>query len=133
MAKYELAVESEFSAAHQIPGHPGPCARMHGHNYRVIARFTGHKLDRMGMVADFGELKSLLGDVVGELDHRNLNELPVLEGGPPTTERIAEVVHRDLARLLADRTDWRAADLRVSSVTVWESTRSSVTYSEDDA
>lgn len=133
MAKYELAVEAEFSAAHQIPGHPGACARLHGHNYRVVARFLGQKLDSMGMVADFGELKSLLRDIVGRLDHRNLNELPVLEGGPPTSERIAEVIYRDLAKLTADRTDWRDAGLRVASVTVWESAGASVTYSEDEA
>jgi 6-pyruvoyltetrahydropterin/6-carboxytetrahydropterin synthase len=133
MARYELAVEAEFSAAHQIPGHPGRCARVHGHNYRVLARFAGRGLDDMGMVADFGDLKSLLTEALAPLDHSNLNELSMFEGAAPTSERIAQVIHRELARMLDKGGHPKGGDLRVTSVTVWESARSSVTYREDDA
>ena len=105
---------------------------MHGHNYRVVARFAGRELDGMGMVADFGELKLLLDEVVGLLDHRNLNESPALQGGPPTAERIAQHISRAVSALLAEREPLRSAGLRVASVTVWESARSSVTYEDSE-
>src|SRR5207244_11206111 len=59
---YTLIVKATFEAAHDIPGHKGKCARLHGHSYRVEAEFAGTKLDYLGMLRDFGDLKSVLNE-----------------------------------------------------------------------
>jgi len=123
----ELTVEIPFSAAHQIEGHPGQCARLHGHNYRAVVTVAGEQLNGMGMLVDFGELKALCSQLVGALDHRYLNELPAFAGGNPTAEAIAQHLHRGVASLLAER---GAKHLTVARVTVYESDRSYATYRE---
>jgi len=89
MPQFELSVELDFAAAHQIPGHPGKCARMHGHNYRVVVQVAGEELDELGMLVDFADLRTVCQQVIGELDHRTLNELPAFANVPPTSEHIA--------------------------------------------
>lgn len=122
---FELTVEVRFSAAHQIRGHAGPCARLHGHNYRAVIGVVGEQLDDLGMLIDFGQLKQICAGVVSPLDHSYLNELPDLASGNPTAEAIAEHIYRTLAgKLAADA----GGALRVSHVTVFESESASATY-----
>jgi len=121
---YELTVERDFSAAHLMRGHPGACARLHGHNYRVLLSVQGKELDETGMLVDFAELKAVFDGVLAELDHRNLNEIPPFDEINPSSEHLARYLHGRLTEALADR-------VRVSHVTIYESATSSVTYRED--
>lgn len=78
-----------FEAAHALPSHPGKCARMHGHSYRLEIAISG-PLHRdgpsRGMVEDFDALDALVTtEVLAALDHRTLNE--TIEN--PTAEEIA--------------------------------------------
>lgn len=120
---YELTVEREFSAAHLMRGYDGACARLHGHNYRVLLAVEGDELDECGMLVDFSELKSVFDEVLGELDHRNLNEIPPFDAVNPSSEHLARYIFGRMRKALGDR-------VRVSSVTVHESPTSSVTYRE---
>lgn len=124
---YELTIEIPFSAAHQIRGHPGDCARLHGHNYRVAVTVSGEQLNDLGMLADFGELKRLCSEVIAPLDHGYLNDLAGFAEVNPTAEAIARYIHRGLTTSLAAS---RGSPLRVLQVTVFESDRSSATYRE---
>lgn len=63
-----VTIERNFSAAHRIEGHP-KCGRLHGHNYRVLASFTGPVVEP-GYIADFADLKKLVDQVVDRVDHR---------------------------------------------------------------
>ena len=87
----------EFSAAHQLPRHPGACRRMHGHNYQLEVS-VGGPVDRdTGMVMDFFELERLVRErVLSQLDHVCLNE--IIEY--PTAENIARWSWRQLAPVL---------------------------------
>lgn len=72
-----VTVESWFSAAHRIEGHP-KCGRLHGHNYKLVVTIgrPAHKalgignVDDMGFVLDFGVLKPIIKEVVDLVDHR---------------------------------------------------------------
>lgn len=126
---YELKAEGAFEAAHQIKDYPGKCARLHGHNWVVQAVVRGHTLDELGMLVDFKTVKALLGEVLERFDHRYLNELaPFSQGVNPTAENLARVIYEALAEKapLAE-----AADVRLAAVTVWESPKSSVTYTPE--
>jgi len=118
---YELSVENEFAAAHRLVGYHGLCENLHGHNWRVETTVGSSVLNDLGMVMDFQDLKKAINDVLDQLDHKYLNDIPPFDRDNPTTER--------LARYVAERLDRRLPDtVRVQRVQVWESGRSSATY-----
>ena len=86
---YTVLVEADFAAAHFLTHYHGKCERLHGHNYRVRLWARGETLDDGGMLVDFGSLKGVLREVVGKLDHQNLNDFKEFDGDP-SAERIAK-------------------------------------------
>ncbi|KPK63061.1 MAG: 6-pyruvoyl tetrahydrobiopterin synthase [Planctomycetes bacterium SM23_32] len=118
---YELTVEGDFSAAHNLREYEGECERLHGHNWRVEVRLAAEELDELGMVMDFREIRGLLGDVLDDLDHQYLNEVPPFDRLNPTTENLC----RHIAQQLQDRLPCRVSIRRVSC---WESDRCSASY-----
>jgi 6-pyruvoyltetrahydropterin/6-carboxytetrahydropterin synthase len=68
-----------FEAAHVLPHHPGKCARLHGHSYRLDVALDGALQatgPAAGMVEDFEVVSRVVkAAVIDELDHRSLNEL----------------------------------------------------------
>lgn len=118
---YELIVERHFSAAHFLPNYPGPCSRLHGHNFIVRVYVRGTQLDQNGMLVDFGVLKAAFLEVLGELDHYCLNELPAFAEQGPTTENIARVIADELGQ----RT---LGNAQVHKVEVWETPGQAAVY-----
>lgn len=77
-----------FEAAHVLPHHPGKCARMHGHSYRLDVAIRGPLQSdgpARGMIEDFDTIKAIVrAHVVDVLDHQTLNDF--IEN--PTAEHI---------------------------------------------
>jgi 6-pyruvoyltetrahydropterin/6-carboxytetrahydropterin synthase len=121
---FELTVERQFAAAHYLTGYAGPCARLHGHNYRVLVSFRGETLDEAGFLVDFAALKRMCEEALEPLDHQCLNDLGAFAERNPTAEVLAQYLYGELAR--------RSTDLpvQVSAVTVYESDTAAVTYRE---
>lgn len=111
-------VESSFDAAHQLVGHAGPCENLHGHTWKVQMHVSGGKLNKLGMVKDFKELKLLLQSAVSKLDHTNLNSIGYFKTANPTSENVAKYIFDQLSK---------KAD--VVKVTVFESPITSASYS----
>lgn len=124
-ARYTMKVVTDFSAAHALRGYEGPCARLHGHNWKVEVEVEARELDGIGMGLDFKVIKDATREVTGRLDHRNLNELAPFDRLNPTAEHIAAHIYRELARRLDD------GRVRVRAVTIWETERACVRYCED--
>ena len=122
---YELTVQRSFSAAHQLRDYDGPCARLHGHNYRVEISVAGPRPLQSGMLLDFGELKAICDRVLDALDHRCLNDLPEFAEANATAENLASHIYRAVAAELSFE------GVRMTRVRLWESDNSSVTYWED--
>jgi 6-pyruvoyltetrahydropterin/6-carboxytetrahydropterin synthase len=120
---YEVMIEEEFSAAHALRGYRGKCENLHGHNWKVEVYVRGDKLDEVGMLVDFRELKAATRQVMRYLDHRNLNELKPFENEMnPSSEHIAGfVLHRIAEQINNDR-------VKVYKVRVWETPSTSATY-----
>lgn len=111
-----------FSAAHQIRGHQGGCERMHGHNYRVRVVVAAERLDALGMVIDFADLKEIVSGILGPFDHRVINDIPPFDQRNTTAELLAEYVFEQVSsRLSEDR-------LRVDRVEVWENESACAVY-----
>ena len=119
---YELFIQADFSAAHNLREYKGKCERLHGHNWRVDLRLAGDRLDAEGLLLDFTEAKRILGDVLERFDHRYLNEVEPCDRLQPSSDNIA----RTIAEAVAEQFP---AGVRVVSVTAWESDRCAATYS----
>jgi len=124
-AKYTMKIITDFAAAHLLRGYDGPCCRLHGHNWKVEVEVTATALDAIGMGVDFKIIKQNTRQIIERLDHRNLNEIPPFDQLNPTAENIAAHLYAELAqRLNSER-------VQISGVTLWETERASVRYSEN--
>lgn len=120
---YEVTVQETFAAAHFLRGYEGSCNSIHGHNFRVQVTVEGERLNDIGMLVDFRELKSVLREAAATVDHRNLNELPPFdEEKNPTTENLAEYFY---CRVKAGISNPHA---RVKEVCIWETDIQSAKY-----
>lgn len=119
-------VESSFSAAHYLRGYNGKCESLHGHNFRVQIEVKSQKLDELGMVIDFKDLKEVLNGVIKRLDHKNLNELEPFRDENPTSENIAKYIYNQIRSSMAPNLPL----LTISKVRVWETDRSWASFGE---
>lgn len=124
---YELTVGVDFEAAHRIVDYPGKCDRLHGHNWSVEATVVGKKLDDLGMLVDFKEVKKALSKIADQLDHYYLNEMAYFQTVNPTAENIAKYIFEELSK-----ESLFAAEAKVKKIKVWESPKSAVTYSRGE-
>ena len=95
---YELTVIVEFEAAHRIVDYPGKCNRLHGHNWSVEVNVVGTKLNDLGMLIDFKELKKEVNQMIDRLDHYYLNEIEAFKIMNPTAENIAKYIYEELEK-----------------------------------
>ena len=119
---YELSITSNFASAHFLRGYKGPCEGMHGHTWKVEVVIESQKVNEIGLVIDFRELKVKLKNLLEKLDHTCLNDLPAFKNINPSTENLAEYIFKEFRR------DCQAYNMK--KVRVWESDTCSVTYSE---
>ena len=123
----------EFDYGHRVLGHEGKCKHLHGHRGVAEVTVKGPRLDEVGRVVDFGEVRRLVGGwvddhwdhnlllnpadpllcVVGFGDHhgREAFEMPV---GNPTAENMAECLYHIASSLLFPK------GLTVVKVRMWE-------------
>jgi len=122
---YELSVEVGFSAAHQLRGYKGNCENMHGHNWRAQISVMAERLNEIDIAMDFRDLKKIAREVVLPLDHAFLNEVFPFTEKNPSSENIAKWIYDTLKKKINN------GNLRVASVTIWESDTASASYYED--
>ena len=123
---YEVMIERNFSSAHQLRGYKGKCENLHGHNYKIEIYARGEELNNIGLLIDFGDLKSAADEIVKYLDHRNINELP------PFDEELNPSAE-NLARYCLEYLNTRVADdrVKVCKVRCFETPTSVATYQID--
>jgi 6-pyruvoyltetrahydropterin/6-carboxytetrahydropterin synthase len=112
---YEIYVKDHFSAAHALKGYDGNCSNMHGHNWIVEAYIQCTKLNKLGIGVDFRDVKAVVKDVLGKLDHTTLNEVAEFGSINPTSENLAKFLYTELSRRL------NTESTTVSRVMVFES------------
>jgi len=119
---FELTVRDEFAAAHCLRNYPGACERPHGHNWKVEVVVRGEKLNEIGVLIDFKDLKKHLKEVLSELDHRDLNNHPAFQSQNPSSENIARYIFENLAPKLAPYS------VKLVRVTVCETERACASF-----
>lgn len=104
-----------FDAAHRLSFHKGKCRNLHGHTWRVDVTATG-RADSNGIVVDFGDMKTLIGDwlneefdhaVIAHVDDEELQNALIILGtkckvieSETTSENLAEYIYRGACSLL---------------------------------
>ena len=78
------------------------------------------------MGIDFSKMKTAANEVGDRLDHRYLNDLEPFTELNPTAENIAAYMYREISGRLNNET------VRVNAVTLWETDRACVRYSEEN-
>lgn len=108
---FEIIVQHHFCAAHALRGYDGKCANVHGHNFVVEARIVGDRLNEIGILVDFKDVKAALTAIIEELDHQFLNDLPPFRETNPSSENIARYFYEHLAASLPSHV--RLAEIRL--------------------
>ncbi len=120
---YSVTVTSGFSGAHFLREYQGKCESLHGHNWKVQATVSSSQLDSLGLVMDFGELKSVLNEILERFDHRFLNEHDYFKDRNPTSEGIAYYLFTNLKGKIPPH-------CTLDEVKVWEKDSSCAKYRE---
>jgi 6-pyruvoyltetrahydropterin/6-carboxytetrahydropterin synthase len=115
---FELMVEDTFDAAHALRGYEGACENLHGHTWKVQVFLRGHKLNKLGLLEDFKNIKLRLAQTLKAYDHKLINDTPPFDKKNPTSEHLAETIYQLLKR------NYR----NLSKVTVWESATTNASY-----
>jgi 6-pyruvoyltetrahydropterin/6-carboxytetrahydropterin synthase len=119
-----LSVSQSFDAAHFLNGYPGNCANIHGHTWKVEVTITGSKLDSLGMVVDFREVREKLAKVLEQFDHVLINEIAPFDRINPTSENLAYFIFQQMKKQLEG--------FQLKLVKVWESENTWVAYEEGE-
>ncbi|WP_240666731.1 6-carboxytetrahydropterin synthase QueD [Longirhabdus pacifica] len=123
-----------FDSAHQLVGHKGKCANLHGHTYKLEVELKGklhgpeHQSDE-GFVIDFSDVKSMVKELlVDQLDHSFIamgNE-PALASLKESGSKVTELGFRTTAENMAMYMchQLKLAKLPVYAVKLWETPNS---------
>lgn len=122
---YHLTIKTHFAAAHRLVNYQGDCENLHGHNWHVEVTVAARELDTAGLGLDFKVLKRQTKELLGELDHKYLNDLPPFIQSSPSSEQIARFIFDKLSGQLDND------NVQLERVTVWESEFACASYTRD--
>ncbi|HEY8055444.1 MAG TPA: 6-carboxytetrahydropterin synthase QueD [Terriglobales bacterium] len=122
---FEITVEETFSSGHALRGYRGKCENPHGHNYKVRVALAGSRLNDIGLLYDFKDLKAILRRETERLDHQYLNDIEPFRELNPSAENLARHIYEVLEKDLAGN----AQGVRVKTVTVFETDITAAVYS----
>ena len=119
---HRIKIISHFSGAHSLRHYKGKCEALHGHNWKVEVVVAAANLNAAGMVMDFSELKKITKDILGDLDHKHLNELDYFKKHNPSSEQICRYIFDRLEATIT------AKNCILYEVRVWETENSCAAY-----
>jgi 6-pyruvoyltetrahydropterin/6-carboxytetrahydropterin synthase len=123
---FEVSVDYTFAAGHALRHYRGKCENVHGHNYRIRITVEGERLNSIGLLVDFVELKKNMRAVADRLDHQFINDLEPFTTINPSAENIAKYFYDELADGVQGETE--QGRVRIANVTVWETDTSIASY-----
>lgn len=126
MNKFEVYVESNFSAAHQLELYKGKCENLHGHNWKVGVVISSTRLNKQQMVIDFVKLKKILKKILDSLDHKYLNNISFFKTDQPTAENIAKYIYKKLKEKIS-----YYKNIEKIKIIVWETPLQYASYEEE--
>ncbi|MFF1883866.1 6-pyruvoyl tetrahydropterin synthase family protein [Pseudarthrobacter sp. NPDC058196] len=127
---FSLTVRRHFMIAHSLPREAfGPAQALHGATFVAEVSFRRRALNTDAIVLDIGAAGTIIEEVLGDLNYRNLDEHPDFEGKLTTTEALAEYIAQTVAARIKDTAD--GPGLAGIDVTLRENPDAWATYALD--
>lgn len=118
---FEISIQTSFASAHRLRGYEGVCENIHGHNWKVKVTVRTENLDDIGIGIDFKSLKKTADDILGLLDHKDINTIEPFNRINPSSENIAKWLFEELSLkykglpVLVHRVDIKETDFCTAS------------------
>jgi len=93
---FTISAETHFWASHQLRASDGSKEVAHYHNWSVTADVSSSKLNNLGLVMDFNQLKSLLCSIASEYDNKTLDDTDYFKKNNPSAENVAKYIYDKL-------------------------------------
>jgi 6-pyruvoyltetrahydropterin/6-carboxytetrahydropterin synthase len=120
---FEVTIEETFAAGHALRNYKGKCENVHGHNYRCQVTMAGDRLNEIGLLVDFVELKKAVHTVLDRMDHQWLNDFPPFDKLNPSAENMARYIYDEVEAALP-----AGSGAAIQLVRLWETDTCSATY-----
>ena len=120
---YQLSIEKTISAAHNLRDYKGPCARVHGHNWKVRVQVKAAQLDKTGITIDFDKLEKITWQIIGRFDHQDFNRISPFDKVNPTAENVVKYFYDQIKNILP-------RGILIDEVSLWENDTYKVSYAE---
>jgi len=112
---YQLCIQSEFEAFHQLVGGDwGAENQRHAHRYRAEVLLEGAELDEHGYLVDLVDLEDQLHSTVAHYSGQMLNDLPAFRSLNPSLEHFCRIFCLELSAAI------RTSNLRTITLRLWE-------------
>ena len=121
---FVIRVEARFEAAHNLREYHGKPEPLHGHSWKVEAKFKTNSLDHEDIGIDYVHVEKKIRELAKKFDHRYVNEIPPFDKINPTSENIARWFFGEL-----NRPEVRQ-NAQLLEVIVWEGPEAYVSYSK---
>ena len=121
--QFIIRVEARFEAAHNLRQYRGAPEPLHGHSWKVEARFKCDRLDHEDIGVDYVQVEKAVRELAARFDHRYINDIPPFDRINPTSENIARWFFEELNRSEAGQRS------KLLEVVVWEGPEAYVAYS----
>ena len=124
--QFIIRVEARFEAAHNLREYKGAPEPLHGHSWKVEAKFKCKKLDHEDIGIDYVHVEKAIRKLAAQFDHRYINEAPPFDKINPTSE--------NMARWFFDQLNQSEikGDSQLAEVIVWEGPEAYVSFSKDN-
>ena len=99
---FTISVETHFQASHQLTLPDGSKEPVHNHDWAVTASLSSEKLNNMGVVMDFQELKAMVDKTVAGFDNTALESIVYFQRNNPSAENIAKYIYDKLRNELPE-------------------------------
>lgn len=93
---FTVSIEMGFLASHQLVLSDDSKEPSHRHNWVVTADVSSARLNSIGLVIDFRRFKTLLRNIIDELNDTSLEKLSYFQQNNPSAEVIAKYIYEKL-------------------------------------
>ena len=122
--QFTIRVEARFEAAHNLRQYRGSPEPLHGHSWKVEAKFLCRKLDHEDIGIDYVHVEKKIRELAARFDHRYINDIPPFDTLNPTSENIARWFYDEL-----DHPEIRQSS-ELAEVVLWEGPEAYVAYAK---
>lgn len=130
---FRVTREFHFCYGHRLLNYDGKCKYLHGHNGKAIVTLEGEKLDDLGMVMDFSQMKKVLQKWIDDtIDHKMMlhRDDPILkhlhERHEPVVVLDVNPTAENIAKMICDYAI--SQGFPVTEVKLWETDSCYATY-----